>query len=70
MTKSKRRSSNPVMWCVQAGWKETAGTFTAELKNLKAGGLTNMGHSIKYAFDLLNVFRMQSGVDTYGQVCI
>ncbi|XP_070173292.1 integrator complex subunit 6-like isoform X2 [Littorina saxatilis] len=52
---------------VKAGWKETAGTFTAELKNLKAGGLTNMGHSIKYAFDLLNVFRMQSGVDTYGQ---
>ncbi|XP_076454047.1 integrator complex subunit 6-like isoform X2 [Babylonia areolata] len=52
---------------VKAGWKESAVTFTAELKNLKAGGLTTMGPSIKNAFDLLNLFRMQSGVDTYGQ---
>ena len=59
-----------VVWCVQAGWKESAGTFTSELKNLKAGGLTHMGPSIKNAFDLLNLFRMQSGVDTYGQVPI
>ena len=57
------------IYCLQAGWKESAGTFTAELKNLKAGGLTTMGPSIKNAFDLLNLFRMQSGVDTYGQVC-
>ncbi|KAL8612218.1 hypothetical protein ACOMHN_028915 [Nucella lapillus] len=51
---------------IKAGWKESAGTFTAELKNLKAGGLTSMGASIKNALDLLNIFRMQSGVDTYG----
>jgi len=27
-----------------------------------------MGPSLKHAFDLLNVNRMQSGIDTYGQV--
>lgn len=38
------------------------------MKNLKSGGLTSMGPSLKHAFDLLNVNRMQSGIDTYGQV--
>jgi integrator complex subunit 6 len=39
-----------------------------ELKNLQATGLTPMGPSLKHAFDLLNINRMQSGIDTYGQV--
>ncbi|XP_013400785.1 integrator complex subunit 6 [Lingula anatina] len=52
---------------VKAGWKESHATFIHELKNLEAFGLTSMGTSLKYAFDLLNVNRIQSGVDNYGQ---
>ena len=52
---------------IKAGWKESHATFITELKNLKASGMTNLGPSLKYTFDLLNVNRMQSGIDTYGQ---
>uniref|UniRef100_A0A2R5LEQ1 Putative dead box rna helicase n=1 Tax=Ornithodoros turicata TaxID=34597 RepID=A0A2R5LEQ1_9ACAR len=38
-----------------------------ELKNLQASGLTTMGSALKNAFDLLNMNRMQTGIDTYGQ---
>lgn len=38
-----------------------------ELKNLTASGLTTLGPSLKHAFDLLNLNRMQTGIDTYGQ---
>ncbi|XP_064638509.1 integrator complex subunit 6-like [Lineus longissimus] len=52
---------------IKAGWKESHATFMNELKNLTATGLTPMGPSLKHAFDLLNINRMQSGIDTYGQ---
>lgn len=52
----------------QAGWKESHATFMNELKNLQAGSLSTLGPALKYTFDLLNVNRMQSGIDTYGQV--
>lgn len=52
----------------QAGWKESHTVFISELKNLEATGLTNLGSSLKHTFDLLNVNRMQTGIDTYGQV--
>lgn len=52
---------------VKAGWKENHFTFINELKNLQATGLTCMGDALKNAFDLLNLNRMQSGIDTYGQ---
>ncbi|XP_053949804.1 integrator complex subunit 6 [Anastrepha ludens] len=52
---------------VKAGWKENHATFMNELKNLQSNGLTSMGESLKNAFDLLNLNRMQSGIDTYGQ---
>lgn len=39
-----------------------------ELKNLQATGLTNLGSSLKQAFDLLNLYRLQSGIDNYGMV--
>lgn len=39
----------------------------AELKNLQATGLTTLGPALKNAFDLLNINRMQTGIDTYGQ---
>ena len=53
---------------LQAGWKESHATFASELKNLQAVGLTSMGAALKHTFDLLNVNRMQTGIDTYGQV--
>ncbi|CRL04118.1 CLUMA_CG017230, isoform A [Clunio marinus] len=52
---------------VKAGWKENHATFMNELKNLQACGLTTVGEALKSAFDLLNLNRMQSGIDTYGQ---
>ncbi|KAK8781704.1 hypothetical protein V5799_016949, partial [Amblyomma americanum] len=51
----------------QAGWKENHATFMSELKNLQASGLTTLGPALKNAFDLLNINRMQTGIDTYGQ---
>lgn len=38
-----------------------------ELKNLQCVGLTTMGAALKNAFDVLNINRMQTGIDTYGQ---
>lgn len=52
---------------VKAGWKENHATFMNELKNLASNGLTSMGEALKNAFDLLNLNRMVSGIDTYGQ---
>ena len=52
---------------VKAGWKESHATFVTELGNLQATGLTSLGPALKNTFDLLNVNRMQSGIDTYGQ---
>ena len=51
----------------QAGWKENLATFMNELKNLQCIGMTKMGAALKNAFDILNINRMQTGVDTYGQ---
>lgn len=52
----------------QAGWKENHATFMCELKNLQASGLTTLGHALRTAFDLLNLNRLASGIDNYGQV--
>ncbi|XP_046654830.1 integrator complex subunit 6-like isoform X2 [Daphnia pulicaria] len=52
---------------IKAGWKENLGTFMNELKNLQATGLSTLGVALKSAFDLLNVNRMQTGIDMYGQ---
>jgi len=51
----------------QAGWKESLQTFMTELKNLHSTSLTTMGTALKQTFDVLNINRMQSGIDTYGQ---
>ena len=51
----------------QAGWKEHHNAFMTELKNLTATGMTTLGPSLKHSFDLLNLNRMQTGIDTYGQ---
>lgn len=53
----------------QAGWKESHATFMTELRNLQATGLTTIGQSLRTAFDLLNLNRLVTGIDNYGQVC-
>uniref|UniRef100_H3BYE9 Integrator complex subunit 6 like n=1 Tax=Tetraodon nigroviridis TaxID=99883 RepID=H3BYE9_TETNG len=52
---------------VKAGWKENHATFMCELKNLQASGLTTLGYALRAAFDLLNLNRLVSGIDNYGQ---
>jgi integrator complex subunit 6 len=53
---------------LKVGWKEHMTIFTNELKNLKASGLTNLNPVLKQAFDLLNLNRLSSGMDTFGLV--
>uniref|UniRef100_A0A452Q7F5 VWFA domain-containing protein n=1 Tax=Ursus americanus TaxID=9643 RepID=A0A452Q7F5_URSAM len=50
-----------------AGWKENHATFMSELKNLQASGLTTLGQALRSSFDLLNLNRLISGIDNYGQ---
>lgn len=52
---------------IKAGWKENLATFMNELKNLQCYSMTTMGAALKHAFDVLNLNRMQTGIDTYGQ---
>lgn len=52
---------------IKAGWKENLATFMNELKNLQCHTMTTMGAALKHAFDVLNLNRMQTGIDTYGQ---
>ncbi|XP_075775208.1 integrator complex subunit 6 isoform X4 [Pelodiscus sinensis] len=52
---------------IKAGWKENHATFMNELKNLQAEGLTTLGQSLRTAFDLLNLNRLVTGIDNYGQ---
>ncbi|XP_072451751.1 integrator complex subunit 6 isoform X1 [Chiloscyllium punctatum] len=52
---------------IKAGWKENHATFMNELKNLQASGLTTLGQALRTSFDLLNLNRLVSGIDNYGQ---
>ncbi|CAH2315176.1 Hypothetical predicted protein [Pelobates cultripes] len=54
-------------YCIKAGWKENHATFMNELKNLQAVGLTTLGQALRSSFDLLNLNRLVSGIDNYGQ---
>ncbi|XP_069319251.1 integrator complex subunit 6-like isoform X3 [Eulemur rufifrons] len=54
-------------FCIKAGWKENHATFMSELKNLQASGLTTLGQALRSSFDLLNLNRLISGIDNYGQ---
>ncbi|XP_060689381.1 integrator complex subunit 6 isoform X3 [Hemiscyllium ocellatum] len=53
--------------CIKAGWKENHATFMNELKNLQAVGLSTLGQSLRTSFDLLNLNRLVTGIDNYGQ---
>lgn len=52
---------------IKAGWKENHATFMNELKNLQAVGLTSLGQALRTSFDLLNLNRLVTGIDNYGQ---
>lgn len=52
---------------IKAGWKDSHATFMTELRNLQAVGLTSFGQALRTAFDLLNLNRLVSGIDNYGQ---
>ncbi|XP_051999054.1 integrator complex subunit 6-like [Xyrauchen texanus] len=52
---------------IKAGWKDSHATFMTELRNLQAAGLTTFGQSLRTAFDLLNLNRLVTGIDNYGQ---
>uniref|UniRef100_A0A2K6DNL3 INTS6/SAGE1/DDX26B/CT45 C-terminal domain-containing protein n=1 Tax=Macaca nemestrina TaxID=9545 RepID=A0A2K6DNL3_MACNE len=57
-------------YAIKAEWKENHenhATFMNELKNLQAEGLTTLGQSLRTAFDLLNLNRLVTGIDNYGQ---
>ncbi len=40
----------------------------SQLKTLEATGLSTFGRSLKEAFDLLNIHRLHTSIDHYGQV--
>eukprot|EP01112_Ceratiomyxa_fruticulosa_P021136 TRINITY_DN7363_c0_g1_i1.p1 TRINITY_DN7363_c0_g1~~TRINITY_DN7363_c0_g1_i1.p1 ORF type:complete len:826 (-),score=170.60 TRINITY_DN7363_c0_g1_i1:39-2516(-) len=52
---------------VKVGWKNAYSNFLQEVKNLSAKDLTNLGPTLKRTFDLASQFRLQSGIDNYGQ---
>ena len=47
-------------------WKSSISNFLDEVKNLQAVHISNLGPSLKTAFDLLNLYRIQKSLDTYG----
>uniref|UniRef100_A0A4W3HAN8 VWFA domain-containing protein n=1 Tax=Callorhinchus milii TaxID=7868 RepID=A0A4W3HAN8_CALMI len=62
-----RKGASPKYFIFQAGWKENHATFMNELKHLQAVGLTTLGQSLRTSFDLLNLNRLVTGIDNYGQ---
>eukprot|EP00794_Sanderia_malayensis_P011193 gene11193-12367_t len=53
-------------YCIKAGWRESPATFIEELKLLQASSLSGLGPALKESFNLLNLHRLQSGIDNYG----
>ena len=51
---------------VKAGWRENLVTFMKELKNLEGNSMSNIGRALRDTFDLLNMHRLQSGIDNDG----
>eukprot|EP01105_Mastigella_eilhardi_P018080 TRINITY_DN4177_c0_g2_i2.p1 TRINITY_DN4177_c0_g2~~TRINITY_DN4177_c0_g2_i2.p1 ORF type:complete len:703 (-),score=137.21 TRINITY_DN4177_c0_g2_i2:641-2548(-) len=52
---------------VKAGWGDAYAQFVQELKTLRALELTALGAALRRAFDLTNQYRLQWGIDSYGQ---
>ena len=59
---------------IQVGWRDVSRDptpttfFKEELSKLVATSMTNLGAALKNSLDLLNVHRVQNGLDNYGQV--
>lgn len=53
---------------IQAGWADDTRDFLRELKMLQAFDLSHVGVALKRSFDLLNMNRVNAGIDTYGMV--
>ncbi|XP_031558943.1 integrator complex subunit 6-like [Actinia tenebrosa] len=51
---------------VKVGWNGSQPMFYNELRNLQATGLSTLGSALKDSFDLLNLYRLTSGIDNYG----
>ncbi|KRZ66776.1 Integrator complex subunit 6 [Trichinella papuae] len=51
---------------IKAGWKESQTVFMEELRNLKTQNSSSIGVPLSSAFHLLNVNRLQSGIDNFG----
>uniref|UniRef100_A0A1I8IIJ7 VWFA domain-containing protein n=1 Tax=Macrostomum lignano TaxID=282301 RepID=A0A1I8IIJ7_9PLAT len=51
---------------IKAGWTENQAPFTQQLKLLRAHGVTTLGAGLKRTLDLLNLNRLQHGIDNYG----
>ncbi|KAL1243912.1 Integrator complex subunit 6-A [Trichinella spiralis] len=51
---------------IKAGWKESQTVFMEELRNLKAENSSSITAPLSSAFHLLNVNRLQSGIDNFG----
>ena len=41
--------------------------FVSQLKNLQATSLSSFGRSLRESFDLLNLHRLHTSIDHYGQ---
>ncbi|XP_055352993.1 integrator complex subunit 6-like [Paramacrobiotus metropolitanus] len=52
---------------LKVGWRESLVIFQNEVKNMQATAVSNGSQIISSAFEMLNVNRLQSGIDTYGQ---
>lgn len=52
---------------IVCGWKDSPAKFIPELKALKAEHTSDIGGAIATAFDLLNMHRLFTGIDVYGQ---
>lgn len=52
---------------IKASWKSQFRTFLSQVKNLKACDFTSIGVAFQRSFDLLNLYRLQTGIDNYGK---
>ncbi|KAI0978263.1 hypothetical protein GJ496_011513 [Pomphorhynchus laevis] len=52
---------------VKVGWHENMSTFSDRLNAIRPTGLTSLGIALKYALDVLNLNRLSTGMDTFGQ---
>ncbi|XP_062521913.1 integrator complex subunit 6-like [Corticium candelabrum] len=60
-------SCDETPFCFKCGWRESHSVFVSELKNMHVSGQQDMSVILQQTFDLLNVHRLHTGIDNYGQ---